>query len=521
MNSLRGRLIVSCQADPHDAFYGRMDLFAQAAVAGGAAGIRANGPDDVRAIRDAVSVPIVGIQKRLMPDGKVLITPAFEDAQALVNAGATAVALDCTKRGRAMGALDRLRRIKIELGVPVLADIATIEEALQAAGAGADFVLSTLRGYTEDTAAVDRFDPAFIRELVLAVRVPVIAEGRVDTPQAALEAMRAGAFAVVVGSAITRPHQVTSAFADAVEHAATQDVLGIDMGGTNTKSGLVSSSGQLLWEDTMHTPAHTGRDGLLAHLSQVAQAGIARSPHASAIGIATAGWVDPHAGRVVYATENLPGWTGTEIAVHIANATGLPVSVENDANALALGEAEFGAGRGLTDFVCITLGTGVGGGCWTNGRLNRGAHFFANALGHISIDPSGPACNCGQRGCLETYANVAALLGYADGRFRTTEELIAAAQGGEAAARNAIRELAGHLARGSAILVQLLDPQALILGGGVVQKNPLLIADLQLYLSQRVSVWKQRALRIVPSPLGYHGGVLGAAAAAHSHQSTL
>ncbi len=512
MTSLLGKLIVSCQADPEDAFYGRMDLFARAAVAGGAAGIRANGPDDVRAIRAAVSVPIIGIQKRVVADGRVLITPAFEDARVLVEAGAAAVALDCTARGQASGALERLRRIKVELGVPVLADIATVEEAQQAAAAGADFVLSTMRGYTAETAAVSRFEPGFIRDLVAAVDAPVIAEGRVSSAEEAFAAMRAGAFAVVVGTAVTRPHQVARAFADAVDRASARDVLGIDMGGTNTKSGLVSSAGELLWEDTAPTPAGTGREGLLDHLVRVARQGVARSAGVAAVGIATAGWVDPFEGRVVYATENLPGWTGTEIAERVVEATGLPVFVENDANALALGEAEFGAGRGLSDFVCITLGTGVGGGCYTAGRLNRGAHFFANALGHISIDAAGRPCNCGQRGCLETYANVSALLGYAGGRYASAEALIAAAHAGEAVARGAIRELAGYLARGCAVLLQLLDPQAIILGGGVVQNNEFLISDLEAELSGRVSVWERRALRVTASPLGYHGGVLGAAA---------
>jgi predicted NBD/HSP70 family sugar kinase len=217
---------------------------------------------------------------------------------------------------------------------------------------------------------------------------------------------------------------------------------------------------------------------------------------------------------VVYATDNLPGWTGTEIARVIGGATGLPVSVENDANALAVGEAEFGAGRGLSDFVCITLGTGVGGGCYAGGRLNRGGHFFANALGHISIDPHGRECNCGQRGCLETYANTAALLRYGGGRYHSAEELIDAARAGEPVAVSAVHELANHLATGCAILVHLLDPQALILAGGLVQNNPLLIASLREKLSGLVTVWNQRQLRVIVSDLGYHAGVLGAAAVA-------
>jgi len=527
--ALRGRLIVSCQADPEDAFYGRMDLYARAAVGAGAAGIRANGPADVRAIHAAVSVPIIGIQKRVWNDGKILITPSFEDAEALRQAGAAAVAIDCTRRGQATGSLDRLRRIKAELRVPVLADIATLEEALEAANAGADFVLPTMRGYTDDTANVKSFEPEFIAELSRMLPVPVIAEGRIETPHLAREAVRAGAFAVVVGSTITRPHLVTRRFVEVLDSESERAsgrlvILGIDMGGTNTKYGLVTSDGCLRWHETAPTPVAAGRAGLLSHLANVAISGIDRARRAghppSAIGIATAGWVNPYSGRVVYATDNLPGWTGTAIAQEIGAATRLPVYVENDANALAMAEAEFGAGRRLADFVCVTLGTGVGGGCYMGGRLNRGSHFFGNALGHISIEPGGRPCNCGQRGCLETYTNAAALLEYGQGRFNSTEELIAAARSGDAQAISAIREFSHYLAIGCSILVQLLDPQAVILAGGLAQNNPLLIENLEAELSKLVTVWAERRLAVIASDLGYHAGVLGAAAVATALRSS-
>jgi len=515
MKELEGKLIVSCQADASDAFYGFMDRFAKAALAGGAGGIRANGVRDVRAIRSAVNLPIIGIEKILHSDGTILITPNFESAQALVEAGADMIALDCTKRGQQYGALERLARIKAELQVPVLADIATIEEAQAAAQAGADAVLSTMRGYTAGTAHALRFDPTFIEDLVRAVSIPVIAEGRVDRPELARQAIEAGAFAVVVGSAITRPHLITRLFADAVEAAFASRktwILGIDLGGTNTKSGLVSNRGELLWDETVPTPARAGRAGLLKHLEDVALRGLARGHEAQAIGIATAGWVDPRNGHVVYATENLPGWTGTRIAETIEKATGKPVFVENDANALAVGEKLFGAARDFDDFVCITLGTGVGGGCFVGGRLNHGAHFFANAFGHMCIEPGGRACSCGQNGCLEAYTNVAAMLDYAANRYANAVDLIAAANAGEPTAIAAIHKFAARLAAGCTLMIQLLDPEALILAGGLAQNNPLLISSLNRELSLRVPVWEQRNLKILTSSTGYHAGVLGAAA---------
>ncbi len=521
--ALRGKLIVSCQADAGDPFRDpeTMSRFARAAVENGAAGIRANGAADIAAIRRVVAVPIIGIEKVAAGDGEILITPTFEAARVIVEAGATLVALDCTARGQRYGAFERLARIRRELGVPVLADIATVEEALAAAGAGADLVLSTLRGYTWETRQIIEFDAAFIRELAGRLDVPVIAEGRIDRPLQAREALAAGAFAVVVGTAITRPGVLTKRFAEALGQGerpgARTYIAAIDLGGTNTKSGVVSSDGEMICRASDPTPVGGGRDALLGHLKKVAAGCLERAAKEgvtiSALGVATAGWVDPFSGRVVFATENLPGWTGTPIADELGAATGLPVAVENDANALAVAEKRFGLAKQARNFVCITLGTGVGGGCYVNGELNRGANFFGNALGHIPIQMEGAPCNCGRNGCLEVYANAAALLRYAEaGGFSSTEAVIGAANSGDAVAEAALRTYSRYLASGCAVLVQLLDPEMIVLSGGLAEKNPLLPRLLEEELRARVMVWELRGLQIRVSALGYHGGVYGAAA---------
>lgn len=520
---LEGKLIVSCQASRGEAFREPTLIarLAEAALAGGAAGIRADGAEDVRAIRRITDVPIIGIQKIRQADGRVLITPSVEGARELVKAGADMVAIDATERGMRYGASARIRQIGLELKVPVLADISNLEEALAAAEMGAAFVLSTLRGYTDATSHVKRFESHFIEELSHACAVPVIAEGRIHTPEEARQAVSAGAYAVVVGTAITRPGELARRFAAAIEaefdlNKSTQTFAGIDLGATQTKFGLVSRSGRLLLDSRTPTPASAGRDGLLSHLKRVASEVIEwsrRSGHSpSALGVATAGWVNPDTGRVAYATNNLPGWTGTQIAEELTASVGLQVSVENDANALAIAEKHFGAARGMQHFVCLTLGTGVGGGCYVRGALNRGAHFFANAVGHIVIQADGLPCTCGQRGCLEAYANAAALLRYAGHRFTVAEEVIQAAHSGDDKAASAIHELARYLAIGCASLVELLDPEALILSGGLAQNNAMLLSALTEELRPRIPAWRERCLKIVPSSLGYCGGVLGAAA---------
>jgi putative N-acetylmannosamine-6-phosphate epimerase len=220
-HNLWRKLIVSCQAREGEPFRDSESQarFAISAVDGGAAGIRAQGPDDIRAIRAAVPVPIIGIRKIKQEDGRMLITPTFESARELCEAGADMIAMEVTARGMRLGAIERLQRIRTELKVPVLADIATFEEAMEAAEAGADAVLSTMRGYTDDTAHIREFDRAFIEHLVRYSDVPVIAEGMIETPEQARAALDAGAFAVIVGSAITRPVTITQRFSRALENS--------------------------------------------------------------------------------------------------------------------------------------------------------------------------------------------------------------------------------------------------------------------------------------------------------------
>jgi predicted NBD/HSP70 family sugar kinase/putative N-acetylmannosamine-6-phosphate epimerase len=510
---LRGRLVVSCQAPDGDPFRDSesMARFARAARDGGAAGIRANGAPDVAAIRAAVDLPIIGIAKKLWSDGRILITGDFDEAAAVVAAGADIIAIDCTARGQRFGALDRMARIQAELGVSVFADIATVEEAVVAARAGADAVLSTMRGYTDETAQVTRFEPDFIAALTRAVKVPVIAEGHIQDPEEVRAALAAGAWSVIIGTAITRPGEITRRFASAIA-APEGDVLGIDLGGTNTKFGIVTASGKLVAEGAVPTPPG-GRQVLLDHLKSVTTTLRGRPGFKPrALGIATAGWVDPYRGEVAYATENLPGWTGTRIAEELRPVAGVPVFVENDANALAAAEAQYGTARGVSDFICITLGTGVGGGCYVGGRLNRGAHFFANGLGHIPIQPDGRPCTCGLKGCFEVYANAQALVRYAEGAFTAADQVIAAAREGNPKARAALRTYAKYLATGAASIVQLLDPELLVLAGGVAQDNPFLLPDLESELVSRITVPTQRRLSLRISELGYYAGVYGAAA---------
>lgn len=227
--ALRGRLIVSCQALPGEPLHGPryMAAMARAAMEGGAAGIRANGPADVAAIRADLGpgVPLVGLWKQTLPSTAVYITPTVESAVALRQAGADIVALDATDRPRPQGGdvAGFVRLLRAAVRCPLMADVATLAEGLAAAAAGVDIVATTMAGYTTDGPPPDGPSFDLLADLVAALRPggpPVFAEGRIGTPEQARQALALGAWAVVVGGAITRPQAITARFSAAVRGAA-------------------------------------------------------------------------------------------------------------------------------------------------------------------------------------------------------------------------------------------------------------------------------------------------------------
>lgn len=217
---MQGGLIVSCQALPGEPLFGadNMARLALAAEAGGAVGIRANSPADIAAIRAVTVLPLIGLSKVEMDGFDVYITPTLADALAVSNAGADIIALDATGRPHPEGtAAAFIQRVKEATQKPVLADISTYEEALGAQDAGADFVSTTMSGYTPYSPQSEDPDLDLIRRLASVLSIPLLAEGRIATPQQARAALDAGAWAVVVGGAITRPQQITQRFVKAVQ----------------------------------------------------------------------------------------------------------------------------------------------------------------------------------------------------------------------------------------------------------------------------------------------------------------
>jgi N-acylglucosamine-6-phosphate 2-epimerase len=222
--ALRGGLVVSCQAPAGSPMAATQHIvaLARAAELGGARGIRAEGLDDVGAIREAVRLPLIGLRKRTVPGSDVYITPALGDARELAAAGADIVAVDATRRPRP-GGLDSerfLARLVGALEQPVLADIDCLEAGLAARAAGAAAVATTLSGYTGDGTVPEEPDFELVARLTAELDCPVLAEGRYATPEAVRDALDAGAFAVVVGAAITDPVALTRRFVAACERTA-------------------------------------------------------------------------------------------------------------------------------------------------------------------------------------------------------------------------------------------------------------------------------------------------------------
>lgn len=219
MEELKGGLVVSCQALEHEPLHGNghMAAMALAAKQGGAVGIRANGPSDIRQIKEKVDLPIIGIWKKDYEGFDAFITPTTEDAKSVAEAGADIIAVDATEQTRPQKLEELVEYIQDVLGKKVMADISTLSEGKNAHELGCDYIGTTLSGYTSYTK--DRVQPDFslIEELIKEVSTQVVAEGNIGNPEQAKKALEIGAAFVVVGGAITRPQLITKSFVDGMK----------------------------------------------------------------------------------------------------------------------------------------------------------------------------------------------------------------------------------------------------------------------------------------------------------------
>ncbi len=306
-------------------------------------------------------------------------------------------------------------------------------------------------------------------------------------------------------------------------------ILVFDLGGTWLRAGLADASGRLQRRWRRPTPTE-GPDAVIAAMVAAAHE-LDPERTAVGIGIAAPGPLDPAAGMVL-TMPNLPGWRDLPLAALLAKALGRPTWLHNDASLAALGEARLGAGSGADPLVYFTLSTGIGGGIVSGGRLFEGRHGLAGELGHILLDPKGPACGLGHAGCLEALASGSALARLARRALAAGEipsgsplaamaraaaippdaaMLAAAALQSDAWAIAAWQDAGQALGRGLASIINTLDPERIVLGGGLTAAWDLWAGAMHEALAENAVTWPDRACDIVPADLGDDGGLVGAA----------
>jgi glucokinase len=315
-------------------------------------------------------------------------------------------------------------------------------------------------------------------------------------------------------------------------------VLAVDIGGTKLMAAFISADGHMLANDVCPTHAGEGVDAVIDRLflliDELLMQEITEVSEYSGIGIACAGAIDTENGTIAQ-SPNLPGWHDIPLAEIVAERCKVDTYLINDASAAALGEFRFGAGRGVNDLILITLGTGIGGGIIIDGELYLGACGSAAEIGHMIVDVNGPPCACGSHGCLESFASGTAvarnavnriklgeessLTGMVDGKIEkiTAETVGIAAVEGDRLARDIYSRAAYYLGVGLVNLVNIFNPEMIIVGGGMMEYQELLLGPAIQVVNDRAFRISAEAVQIAAAHLGNEAGVYGAAVYALDH----
>ncbi len=297
-----------------------------------------------------------------------------------------------------------------------------------------------------------------------------------------------------------------------------QYVVGVDVGGTNIKLGVVGPSGQVIVRNSFATkPFASSRIKLISALSREIEASIITAglnkKQIFGVGIGLPGLVDYEKGIVRF-LPNIPGWRGVHLKSILQKRVKLPVFVDNDVKIITLAESKFGAGRGVRNLVCLTLGTGVGAALILNGQLYRGEDNAAGELGHMPLNELGPKCNCGGFGCFETYVGNRALFAMASRVMgkpgMTTESMFALAQKGNKKALLFWKTAAEHIGNGLVGVVNLLNPRVIIIGGGISNNEKFLFKTITGIIRRRAMSLQGSAFKIKRAEFKDDAGIIGA-----------
>lgn len=306
--------------------------------------------------------------------------------------------------------------------------------------------------------------------------------------------------------------------------------IGIDVGGTNVKIALVNDEGKILYSNSVPTRAEMGYEYTVNNIKQaiydLLKETKLESKDIQGIGFGFPGQVDYKAG-IVRNAPNIPGWVEIPIAKIFEDEFHIPTRVDNDVRCAALGELNYGAGKGCENLICITVGTGIGSGLVVNGKLVRGASNAAGEIGHIKLQMNGgPICGCGDTGCLEAFASGPAIVALAEdyikgGKSTKYRELAngapitpyivcEAAKAGDSVAQRIFTIIGEYIGIGMASVVNLLNPEKIIIGGGVADAGEYLLNPLSETLKKRAMKIAGETVKIVHAELGNTAGVIGA-----------
>ncbi|MFC1910132.1 ROK family protein [Chloroflexota bacterium] len=311
---------------------------------------------------------------------------------------------------------------------------------------------------------------------------------------------------------------------------AKKPVLAVDIGGTKILATIISPDYKIMAEERLASVAFEGPDAVISRIFSGIDTmlGQYKCQQLHSISIASAGIIDTNQGIITH-SPNLPGWVNMPLRGIIKDRYKMDTHLINDASAAALSEHRFGAGRGLYDLVYVTVSTGIGGGIIIDGRLYTGASGCAGEVGHMIIDAAGQECLCGSRGCLEALSSGIAMAREAVKRMKNgentllrqmsggntdkiTAELIAdAARRGDKLAIDVINQAASYLGMGLANIVNIFNPEMIIIGGGVSKMGGLLFEPAKRVMNEKAFKLPAGAVRVVPAELGDNMGVLGAA----------
>lgn len=296
--------------------------------------------------------------------------------------------------------------------------------------------------------------------------------------------------------------------------------IGIDLGGTNIKSGLTDSDGHILTSESIASPVDDGASGVKSALLDTASKLLHYAEKAKmdivSIGVGSPGGIDSEKGIVLGTTPNIPDWKGTNLKKLFEDQFHIPTFVDNDANLFLLAEHLYGAAKGYNHVVGLTIGTGIGGALIINGEIYRGSGFVGAEIGHMPIVVDGKKCKCGLKGCLECYANATALVNAYKSRVKnatrdiTTRDIFQLASKSDPIANEAIDNWCEYLATGIAACVNLLNPQLVVLGGGVAEAGPLLRTKVEKSLQTMVIPVALKGLKVKIARLGNKSGWMGA-----------